>query len=229
MPRRHHQYYDPLGLPPNSARLHHRLIRSASPRRRPLRRASRVQCPSLNACCAPYPGETRRAIRYQPDGHGLRRDMSGSALPLFMFRGCRLHFMLRPAFLLPPKRLSTPRSGHQGLPQRLGPATGLTGDYPGWTHTSRRNTARRHDPNPNGKQPRFFTTHHGFTLPVTPAAMLRRATRCCPVATGLPRGHGVAPWPRGCPAPAGLPRGYRVAPRPRPRALTRCVARSGRR
>jgi len=36
MPRRDHQYYDPLGLPLSNARFHHRLIRSASPRQRPL-------------------------------------------------------------------------------------------------------------------------------------------------------------------------------------------------
>ncbi len=39
--------------------------------------------------------------------------------------------MLRPALLLPSRgRLSTPRSDHRALTLPLGPATGLSGDYP---------------------------------------------------------------------------------------------------
>ena len=46
------------------------------------------------------------------------------------------HLMLRPAFLLPPKRLSTSRSGHGDLaPLDLGPATGRSGAYPDGTFT----------------------------------------------------------------------------------------------
>ncbi len=102
--RDHRRYYDPLGLPLRSARLHRRLIRVALPRRRQRRRVSRVPHLSLNACCSPYPGRTRCAccsglVRF---GRGLRREMIGSAPPLFLCRGCRFHFMLRPAFLLPP-------------------------------------------------------------------------------------------------------------------------------
>ncbi len=47
------------------------------------RRVSPVPAQTFNACHLPYPGETRRA---DPGpglaGHGLHRDMSGSALPL---------------------------------------------------------------------------------------------------------------------------------------------------
>lgn len=99
--------------------------------------------------------------------------------------------MLRPAFLLPPKRLSTPRSGHQDLPQRLGPATGLTGDYPDWTHTSRRNTARRHDPNPNHRnQPLLFTTHHAVQSTPTLGATPRPARAPLRVEAVLDSRHG---------------------------------------
>src|SRR6185295_16964138 len=62
----HRRYYDPLGLPLRNARFRLRLIRVALPRRRPRRRASRVPCPSFNACCAPYPGGTRRACSSGP-------------------------------------------------------------------------------------------------------------------------------------------------------------------
>ena len=49
----------------------------------------------------------RRDLRHVTSGlrhrrRGLRRDMSGSALGLYICRGCRLHFMLRPACWLPP-------------------------------------------------------------------------------------------------------------------------------
>ena len=51
-------YYGPLGLPLRRARFRRWLIRVALPRRRPRRRASRVSCFSVSACCAPYPAET---------------------------------------------------------------------------------------------------------------------------------------------------------------------------
>src|SRR5438445_9414794 len=43
--------------------------------------------------------------------------------------------MLRPALLLPPKRLSTPRCGLRDLSRRLGPATRRSGAYRGGTLT----------------------------------------------------------------------------------------------
>jgi len=55
--RRDHRYYDPLGLPLHRARLDLRPIRTAFSRRGMCRRISRVPCFSLDACCAPYPGE----------------------------------------------------------------------------------------------------------------------------------------------------------------------------
>jgi len=138
---RHRRYYDPLGLPLHSGRFRPRLIRRASPRLGPRRRASPVPHFSLHACHRPYPGETWRALRILRAGRGLRREMSGSALPLFLCRGCNVHFMLRPACLLPPKRLSTPRVGRRGLPRRLGPATRRSDAYRGGTRTRWRRAA----------------------------------------------------------------------------------------
>ena len=48
------------------------------------RRASRVPLPSVHACCAPYPAETCSAYTSGQGRHrhGLRRDMTGSALGL---------------------------------------------------------------------------------------------------------------------------------------------------
>jgi len=43
--------------------------------------------------------------------------------------------MLRPATLLPLARLSTPHSARRDYSRPLGPATGLSGDYPGGTCT----------------------------------------------------------------------------------------------
>ena len=56
----------------------------------------------LERVLRPIPrGDPARPSGSRARRRGLRRDMSGSALPLFLCRGCRLHFMLRPAFLLP--------------------------------------------------------------------------------------------------------------------------------
>ncbi len=55
------------------------------------------------------PPGPRRRLRDSCERRCLRRDMSGSAPGLFLCRGCRLHFMLRPACLLPAARLTPPR------------------------------------------------------------------------------------------------------------------------
>jgi hypothetical protein len=48
------------------------------------RRASRVPPHSVHACCAPYPAETSGAYisGQERPRHGLRRDVTGSALGL---------------------------------------------------------------------------------------------------------------------------------------------------
>src|SRR4029077_1821918 len=149
MRRRDLRYYDPLGLPLGTPRFRLRLIRARLPRRRPHRRVSRVPRVSLHTCCAPSPAETTRRLRFPYARCRLRRDMSGSALGLFLGRGCRLHFMLRPVCLLPPQRLLpprgllTPRSGRGVSPYDLGPATRRTGAYRGGTCTRWTRAARR--------------------------------------------------------------------------------------
>jgi hypothetical protein len=140
-PRR---YYGPLGLPLHRGRTGTRPPRFASPRRGLCRRISRVPCSSLNACCSPYPEGTRRPLRIWIASRGLRRDMSGSAPLLFLCRGCRLHVMLRPAFLLPGQAgLSTPRFGTADLSTFRRPATRRSDAYRDGTCTRWRSAARR--------------------------------------------------------------------------------------
>jgi hypothetical protein len=126
----------------------------------------------LHTCCAQYPAEIVRAFRYERARCRLRRDMNGSALGLFLCRGCRLHFMLRPVCSLPAARLSpsrglgVPRSGRQDLSRNLGPATRRTGadrdrTLTGWRGAAR-NGGRAWLPRPAG---RFVTTHHVRRLP----------------------------------------------------------------
>ena len=77
------RYYDPLGRPLRRACFRRRLIRVALPRPGLRRRTARVPFVSVHACCAPYPAEIRRVISgLRLGGHGLRRDMIGSALGL---------------------------------------------------------------------------------------------------------------------------------------------------
>ena len=91
----------------------------------------------------PVPGRVRR----RP---GLHRDVRGSALPLFLCRGGRVHLMLRPACLLPPLRLLTPRYRPSSLEHKLGPATRCSGLYLDGTHTRWSGGT--------------FRTHHGSSL-----------------------------------------------------------------
>ena len=177
--RRDRRYYDPLGLPLRSAPFRTRLIRHALSRRGRRRRISRVPHFSLNACCAPYPGEIHRALRCMLGGHGLRREMTGSALPLFLCRGCRLHLMLRPAFLLHPRGLSlwtllTPC--FDGTCRR-GPATRLSGDYLAGTCTRWRSAARRRARSPLPASLHVFVTTHHRRQPITSRPRSRRSRR----------------------------------------------------
>src|SRR4051794_1513266 len=93
--------------------------------------------------------------------------------------------MLRPASLLPPWRLSTPRSGQGDLSPCLGPATGLSGDYPDGTLTRWRGAARRDPLALSGSAVLFVTAHHAPILP-EPKSLSQRV-----VAADLD------PWPSG--------------------------------
>jgi hypothetical protein len=69
--------------------------------------------------------------------------------------------MLPPAFLLPPQRLLTPRSGLEDLSSSPGPATGRFGAYPDGTRTRWIDTARIF-PGGSGRDSPIglFRTHH---------------------------------------------------------------------
>ena len=92
--------------------IHHRLIPLAFARRRLSRRASPVPNQTVCTCRSPYPGRTRRA----DPGPGLDRHgpsprherLGSSVIRLTRLQDSHLT-ALRPAHLLPPKRLSTPR------------------------------------------------------------------------------------------------------------------------
>ena len=145
LPHSYRQYYEPLGLPLHTVRFRLRLIRLALPRHGPCRRVSPVPYSPLQACCSPYPGNALRMYRSELDcgGFRLHRDMSGSAIPLFFCRGCKIHLMLRPACLLPGvvTGLLTSRLGQGALAPCLGPATRRFGAYRGGTCTRWGNTA----------------------------------------------------------------------------------------
>src|SRR6185437_7826150 len=166
------RYYDPLGLPLHSGRLRLRLIRLASPRRGPSRRVSRVPHRSLHACCAPYPAGATCALRISRRWCCLRREMTGSAPGLFLCRGCRLHFMLRPACLLPaarllpPDGLLTPRSTARVSPGRLGPATRCSDACRGGTLTRWRGAACDGQPSPS-RGPASFASRRTIWRRVT--------------------------------------------------------------
>ena len=82
--------------------------------------------------------------------------------------------MLRPALLLPPRRRPlTPRSGKKSLPFFLGPAIGLSGDYPSGTLTRRFGAARfRSLPRLRALACGCFRTHHAGSLPQASAEFL---------------------------------------------------------
>ena len=101
----HLQYYGPLGLPLHDTRLRFRLIRAPLPHRL-CRRVSPVPHRAFSTSRVPYPGEVQRPADSRTLVSCLRRDMRGSALPytfrLRIYRGGRLHFMLRAVDSLPP-------------------------------------------------------------------------------------------------------------------------------
>ena len=164
--RRPHRYYDPLGLPLHRSRLAISLFASRVPDSRPCRRISRVPCFSMDACCSPYPagifddrfGSSRRRCC-------LRRDMSGSASRLFLCRGCKLHFMLRPASLPPVVHgLLTSRFGLQDLSWLRRPATRRSDAYRDGTCTRGRSAAGLRQ---ISRSVVVFTAHHATSLPRT--------------------------------------------------------------
>src|SRR3990167_8234082 len=138
--------------------------------------------------------------------------MSGSASRLFMCRGCKLHFMLRPASLPPIAGLLTSRFGLRDLSRLRRPATRRSDAYRGGTCTRWRSAARLVRPT---LVVFAVTAHHGrILLPRTRERDRRAADRVRP--TGAP------PPPRAVRRP-GSPLREEVAP------PTFRRARSGRR
>ena len=80
-----HRYYEPLGLPLDTARFRHRLIPAAFARRGPSRRVSPVPHQAVPACRLPYPGSVLRPSGPRSAVCCLRRDMIGSATSPFGF------------------------------------------------------------------------------------------------------------------------------------------------
>ena len=200
------RYYDPLGLPLDSARFRLRLIRATLPRPGPSRRVSRVPLVSLHTCCAPYPAGARCALWIQCTPCCLRRDMSGSASELFLCRGCRLHFMLRPACLLPTRSgLSTSRLRSGDLSLAPGPATRRSSAYRDRTSTGWKRAARPPSRDePAHPTPGVVTAHHVRSLPRVARhgrARFHATPLSAPAASGsMARGRGNArtrPSPRG--------------------------------
>jgi hypothetical protein len=105
--------------------------------------------------------------------------MSGSAPGLSICRGCRLHFMLRPACLLPARgRLSTPRSGRALSLLDLGPATRRSGAYRDGTLIRWRGVASA----PIRRRLRVsgsvrVTTHHATKISSSPRNAIWRGPR----------------------------------------------------
>jgi len=165
----HRRYYDPLGLPLRDARFRHRLIRATLPRPGRRRRVSPVPHQTVHACRPPYPGEPCDAVpgrvRRRP---GLHRAVRGSALPLFLCRGGRVHLMLRPACLLPPLRLLTPRYRPSSLEHKPGPATRRSGPCLDGTHTRWSGGT--------------FRTHHARSLLTGSVRAAALGSRCDPIA-----------------------------------------------
>src|SRR5882724_7385883 len=97
--------------------------------------------------------------------------MTGSALGLFLCRGCRLHFMLRPACLLRavqlllPRTLLTPGFSRRGLPLCCGPAARRSSAYRDGTYTRWIITARRQVPGScRSRLSVVVTTHHRASI-----------------------------------------------------------------
>ena len=103
-----------------------------------------LSCPGPNHAYVPppYPGRTRPGRSGTPPvGHGLRRDMSGSAPPIVTLTRLQGSLDATAHALAPSKEaLDTPLSPPP-LNDEPGPATGRSGAYPDGTHTRRPGTS----------------------------------------------------------------------------------------
>jgi hypothetical protein len=133
------QYYEPLGLPPSTVPLRHRLIGTAFARRGPPGRVSPVPYQAVLTCPPPYPVGVLHPFRLQDAVCCLRRGMSDSACPspfgFLCHEAARFTFRLGPSTCFPlsdrmaTKGLSTSRSDDPALADLPGPATRRSGAY----------------------------------------------------------------------------------------------------
>jgi hypothetical protein len=96
---RRRQYYEPLGLPPSTIPLRHRLIGTAFARRGPPGRVSPVPYQAVLTCPPPYPAGVLH--RSGPHGCSLlpspwNERLGHPSFRVFMSRGCKVHLMLGP-------------------------------------------------------------------------------------------------------------------------------------
>ena len=136
---RRQQYYEPLGLPPSTFPLRHRLIGTAFARRGPPGRVSPVPYQAVLACSPPYPVGVLHPFRFQDAVCCLRRGMSGSAYPspfgFLCHEAARFTFRLGPPTCFPPSDLTatsglwTSRLDNPALADHPGPATRRSGAY----------------------------------------------------------------------------------------------------
>jgi hypothetical protein len=119
------------------------------------RRASPIPNETWRTCRSPYPEGTRPRASAELASRadmGLHRDMSGSAPPFVYLTRLQNsdRMVLRPARLLPPERLSTPRSARHLTTANRGllpgsPAITRTGLSPaGFVQLPGRNTTRQY-------------------------------------------------------------------------------------
>jgi len=102
---RRRQYYEPLGLPPSTIPLRHRLIETAFIRRGPPGRVSPVPYQAVLTCSPPYPVGVLHPFRFQDAVCCLRREMTDSAYPspfgFLCHEAARFTFRLGPLTCFP--------------------------------------------------------------------------------------------------------------------------------
>ena len=100
--------------------------------------------------------------------------------------------MLRPAWLLPPKRLSTPRSGKGDLSPHLGSATRRSDAYRDGTSTRWVCAA---EPAAQGSGLLAFVTHHGGSLALSAIFAIDETTARGRLRTQRPPRSAMPSWP----------------------------------
>lgn len=107
-------------------------------------RVSPVPCQTVNTCRLPYPEEIQRtASGTRSAGHGLRRDMTGSALTVVIVTRLQSSLDATARVLAPSEEAFDTPLDRAGLPARPGPATGRSDAYPDGTSTRWPDTASR--------------------------------------------------------------------------------------